>query len=85
MLKQKNNLPKIIETSAILLVMDEKITQVGMKILERLFGKKVSIPGTDGKPVVIEPGPTVIKDVKHPERIGGGKGIHHPDSDANPT
>ncbi len=56
-----------------------------MKILERLFRKKVSILGPDGKPVAVEPGPTIISGVeKHPERIGGGKGIQHPDSDGQP-
>lgn len=62
------------------------ITQAGSKLLERLFGKKVSIPGSDGKQVVVEPGPKVVKGVEqHPERTGGGQGIHHPDSDGNPT
>ena len=65
--------------------MSEKITQPGLRILEKLLGKKVNIPGPDGKPIVAEPGPTVIKGVKHPERTGGGKGIHHPDSDGQPT
>lgn len=66
--------------------MNEKITQAGMRILEKLLKRKVSIPGPDGKPVKVKPGPTEIKDAHiHPERIGGGQGIHHPDSDGQPT
>lgn len=66
----------------------QTITQAGLKILENFFAKLgvkgVSVPGPDGKPA-IEPGPTVISGVdKHPERIGGGKGLQHPDSDGEP-
>lgn len=60
------------------------ITQAGLRILERFFGKKVSVPGPDGKPA-IEPRPTIISGVdKHPQRIGGGKVPHKPDSDGEP-
>jgi len=72
--------------------MSEKITitQTGLEILKSFFKKRgvpdVIIRGPDGKPVVVEPGPTITtgKDI-HTEKVGGGKISHKPDSDGNPT
>lgn len=60
------------------------ITQAGLRILERLIGKKVNVRGPHGESVV-EPGPTIITGANiRPDRIGGGKGLQHPDSDGKP-